>query len=96
MTITFFHLTVLGVREVSFKEENHLPLVTDNFDFDQQSCCHPHDTLTDNGRSQPDPLINIKYNDKVEWTCARFYEEKIHKMLESFNEVLNTFEFGCI
>lgn len=86
---------MLGVREMSFKVEDHQPLVTDNFDYNQPSCCHSH-KLFDDSKSQSDPPMNVKYNDKGEWTCARFYEEKIRKMLENFREVLNIFEFSCI
>ncbi|CAF1166352.1 unnamed protein product [Adineta ricciae] len=77
------HSGVLGVREVSFKEEDHLPLVTDNFDFDQQSCCHPHDTPTDDGRSQPNPPIPPLIIE-----CLTNFIQKIYMMVNSNDRTL--------
>jgi len=84
--------------------DNYLPLAIDSSNNEEFSlkdhliCCHLHSKLsnkqqltTDNEIKEVENSNYLKCEYKNELTCARFYEEKIHSMLEIFSEVIQNF-----
>ena len=67
------------------------PLVT-NLSDELFTCCDTRSQLIDNQPSSSNE-ISDKLSQKNDWTCARFYEEKIHSLLEIFSEVIEGFLF---
>ena len=86
--------------------ENNPALTTDISNYDQSSsndpltCCHHQSDSTDdqqlssNDKSKALQRIYNKSQNKHDWTCAQFYEERIRSLLEIFSEVLSHFSFS--
>ncbi|CAF3978084.1 unnamed protein product [Rotaria sordida] len=86
---------VLGIREVSNISDSYLPLSIDNSNNVESSlkdlltCCHfsnkPNDKQQSFAIEKPGTIYQ-KYKHKNDLTCAQFYEDKIHAMLQIFSE----------
>ncbi|CAF1378236.1 unnamed protein product, partial [Rotaria sordida] len=86
---------VLGIREVSNISDSYLPLSIDNSNNVESSlkdlltCCHFSNKPSDKQQSfaiEKSGTIYQKYKHKNDLTCAQFYEDKIHAMLQIFSE----------
>ncbi len=88
--------------------EIDLALTTDASNHDSSSlkdpltCCQFQSKLTDKQQLSADDegeehgYIYSKYKIKHNLTCAQFYEERIHSLLEIFSEVIENSSFHSI
>ena len=66
---------------------------------DSLICCHIHSKSNDQHQSSADNQIEepgtiyAKCKHKNDFTCARFYEERTHAMLQLFTEVIEAFHY---